>query len=28
LLQGSDEFRWNLNETGLFLVDSMYKALV
>jgi hypothetical protein len=28
LLQGSDEFRRNLNETGLFLVDSMYKALV
>jgi hypothetical protein len=28
LLQGSDEFSWNLIENGLFSVDSMYKALI
>ena len=28
LLQGSDEFRWNLHANGKFSVDSMYGALV
>ena len=28
LSQGSDEFRWNLQENGLFSVDSMYRALI
>jgi hypothetical protein len=25
---GSDEFRWGLTKNGIFLVDSMYKALI
>jgi hypothetical protein len=25
---GSDEFRWNVHESGKFSVDSMYKALI
>jgi hypothetical protein len=28
LMQGSDVVRWNLNESGKFSVDSMYKALI
>jgi hypothetical protein len=28
LLPRTDEFHWNLDESGKFLVDSMYKALV
>ena len=28
LSQGTDEFRWNLQENGKFSVDSMYRALV
>ena len=28
LTQGSDIFRWNLKESGIFSVDSMYTALV
>ena len=28
LLQGTDEFRWNLHESGKFFVDSLYRALV
>ena len=28
VVQGSDEFRWNLNGNGKFTVDSMYKALI
>ena len=28
LVDGHDEFRWNLHENGKFSVDSMYKALL
>jgi hypothetical protein len=28
VMQGSDQFRWNLNESGKFLMDSMYKDLI
>ena len=28
LTNGSDEFRWTLNENGRFSVDSMYRALI
>jgi hypothetical protein len=28
LTQGSDKFRWNLTENGIFSVDSMYRALI
>ena len=28
LIDGHDEFRWNLHENGKFSVDSMYKALM
>ena len=28
LVEGHDEFRWNLHENGKFSVDSMYKALL
>ena len=28
LTQGTDEFRWNLHESGKFYVDSMYRAIV
>ena len=28
LTQGTDEFRWNLHNSGKFSVDSMYTALI
>ena len=28
LVQGTDEFRWNLTKDGKFTVDSMYKVLI
>ena len=28
LMEGTDEFRWNLHVNGKFSVDSMYKALI
>ena len=28
LVDGHDEFRWNLHENGKFSVDSMYKVLL
>ena len=28
LVQGGDEFRWNLTKNGNFSVSSMYKALI
>ena len=28
LVEGRDEFRWSLQESGKFSVDSMYKALL
>jgi hypothetical protein len=28
LVQGGDEFRWNLTKNGKFSVSSMYKALI
>jgi hypothetical protein len=28
LIQGADEFRWNLTKNGKFSVSSMYKALI
>jgi hypothetical protein len=28
LTYGTDVFKWNLHDNGMFFVDSMYKALI